>query len=131
MAEAREVQQEIKPTAAIFAMLALRAYRADRAVGITRIRRPVELYLTCYRLYREGELQQAEKQALISQLLQASQIKTFIDQAGLKRAELRAAIEAAETDEEKRAILGQLVALTNAAGAAVERLEALEGGQNA
>lgn len=148
MAEAGKVQQaqEIKPaetltartqaTATIFAALALRQHRlnevAFRRAGLqVRITRQTELYLTCFRLYREAELEQAGKQALISQLLQASQIKAFIDQAGLKRAELRAAIEAAETDEEKRAILGQLVALTNAAGAAMERLRALEGGQNA
>src|SRR5688500_18705986 len=109
MESTREVQQtkEIKPTAAILAMMALRKHRLNEVVfrraGLPlRITRQVELYLTCYRLYKEAELYQAERQALISQLLQASQIKAFIDQAGLKRAELRAAIEAAETDDEKR-----------------------------
>jgi hypothetical protein len=136
MAETGAVQQEMKPTAAIFAMLALRQHRLNEVVfrraGLPlRITRQVELYLTCFRLYKEAELYQAEKQALISQLLQGSQIKAFIDQAALKRAELRAAIEAAPTDNEKRTLLGQLVALTNAAGAATERLQALEEGHRA
>jgi hypothetical protein len=132
--ETRKIQQTqvntLPITANLFGLLAVRQHRTDRAVGIQRITPRVALLLDCYRIYREAELHEAEKQALISQLLQASQIKAFIDQASLKRAELRATILAAPTDDEKRALWGQLVALTQAAGRATERLQALEGGQN-
>lgn len=135
MEEAGTVQQTPRITANIFAILALRQHRLNEVVfrraGLSvRITREVELYLTCFRLYKEAELSEAKKQALVSELLQASQIKAFIEQASAKRAELRTAIEVAETDDEKRALLGQLVTLTNAAGRAMERLQALEGEEN-
>jgi hypothetical protein len=44
-------------TSNLFGMLALRQYRTDRAVGIQRITPSVALFLDCYRLHRQREIE--------------------------------------------------------------------------
>jgi hypothetical protein len=61
--EVREVQQtEIKPTSLIFALLALSVHRRNAVVfrhaGLQpRVTRQVELYLACYRIHRQREIE--------------------------------------------------------------------------
>lgn len=55
MAEFTEIQPQI--TSNIFGLLALRQARTDRVVGIQRITPKTALFLDCYRLYRQKEIE--------------------------------------------------------------------------
>lgn len=56
MEEVREVQQT-QITSNIFGLLALRQARLDHAVGIRRITPQTALFLDCYRLRRQREIE--------------------------------------------------------------------------
>lgn len=118
-------------TAFTASVLALRDHRTNAVafkfaklpLGITR---KVELLLTVARL----KMDQARREEIIGGLLHASQLKGVLDQIPVKQAQLEAALEVAQSAEEQQVILEQLQALVSVARDVVQRLEAMEGGQN-
>lgn len=113
-----EVQQaqEIKPTAAIFAMLALRAYRLDQSVGIRRVTPRVALLLDCYLAHRQRE---------IEALSPLDQMRYTLTQT---RAEVKALSEAAQASNDLATVaatLARVELLTGYVQFLSERLEEL------